>query len=156
MKEYVIEREGGSWVLRLFGRQDAMILGRTCRSAKRQAFEYVRQWAPCRIRVIGGGFEEWRLDSSDGEWGRTNPGEEEEETPNEVVSKRDLTKMLKTALEAAGCGKDASFGDIERSEIGTLNWKVGVVRNPIGDDRSVAEGILHEYQMRYNVDWKAE
>ena len=68
-KSYVIERDGGSWVLRLFGRQEAMISGPTLESAKEQAFEYVRQWAPCKIRVIGKAFEEWRLERVDGEWG---------------------------------------------------------------------------------------
>ena len=65
---YVIERDGESWVLRLFGRQDAMISGPTLKSAKEQAFELVRQWAPCRIRVMGEVREEWTLDEPDGEW----------------------------------------------------------------------------------------
>ena len=67
-KPYVIEPAGDSWVLGLFGRQDAMISGPTLESAKEQAFELVRQWAPCRIRVHGDVFEEWLLDHLDGEW----------------------------------------------------------------------------------------
>ncbi len=39
MNSYVIERYDASWVLRLFGRQDAMISGPTLESAKEQAFE---------------------------------------------------------------------------------------------------------------------
>lgn len=54
MKSYVIERDGSSWVLRMFGRQDALISGPTVESAKEQAFEFVR--------------EEWRLEVADGEW----------------------------------------------------------------------------------------
>ena len=65
---YVIERDGDSWVLRLFGREDAMISGPTLESAKKQAFEYVRQWAPCRIRVMGEVREEWELGHRDGRW----------------------------------------------------------------------------------------
>ena len=64
----LIERDGESWVLRMFGRQDTLISGPTIESAKEQAFESVRQWAPCRIRVMGEGFEEWRLEEADGEW----------------------------------------------------------------------------------------
>ena len=45
----------------MFGRQDALISGPTVESAKEQAFERVRQWAPCRIQVIGEAFEEWLL-----------------------------------------------------------------------------------------------
>ena len=43
MKSYVIERDGEFWVLRMFGRQDALISGPTVESAKEQAFEYVRE-----------------------------------------------------------------------------------------------------------------
>ena len=68
MNIYVIERAGGSWVLRPLGRHDAMISGPTLDSAKEQAFEYVRQRAPCQIRVMGDAFEEWRLERVDGEW----------------------------------------------------------------------------------------
>ena len=65
---YVIERDGESWVLRLFGRQEALISGPTLESAKEQAFERVRRWAPRRSRVMGGVFEEWRLEQPDGDW----------------------------------------------------------------------------------------
>ena len=58
-----MERDGESWVLRLFGRQDAMISGPTLESAKEQAFERVRQWAPCRIRVMGPSLHSSRLQS---------------------------------------------------------------------------------------------
>lgn len=51
MTTYIIEYYGESWVLRMFGRQDALISGPTVESAKEQAFEYVREWAPCRIRA---------------------------------------------------------------------------------------------------------
>jgi hypothetical protein len=50
---YLIERDCASWVLRKFGRQEVMVSGPTPESAKEQAFERVRQWAPCRIRVMG-------------------------------------------------------------------------------------------------------
>ena len=50
MKSYVIERDHDSWVLRPFGRQDAMISGPTVESAKEQAFELLRPWSPCRMR----------------------------------------------------------------------------------------------------------
>ena len=46
----------------MFGRQDALISGPTVESAKEQAFEYVRERAPCRIRVMGDSPEEWRLE----------------------------------------------------------------------------------------------
>ena len=68
MNIYVIERAGGSWVLRPLGRHDAMISGPTLDSAKEQAFEYVRQRAPCQIRVMGDALEEWTLEESDGDW----------------------------------------------------------------------------------------
>ena len=45
---------GKLWVLRVFPE-----------SAKEQAFERVRQWAPCRIRVMGEVREEWRLEWAD-------------------------------------------------------------------------------------------
>ena len=38
MIPYVIDRDRESWVLRLFGRQDALISGPTIESAKEQAF----------------------------------------------------------------------------------------------------------------------
>ncbi len=68
MNSYVIERLNGAWVLRLSGHEDAMISGPTVESAKEQAFEYVRKWAPCRIQVYGDALEEWLLDNPDGEW----------------------------------------------------------------------------------------
>ena len=49
MNSYVIERVNDAWVLRLSGHVDAMISGPTVESAKEQAFEYVRLWAPGRI-----------------------------------------------------------------------------------------------------------
>ena len=68
LNSYIIERDGSSWVLRMFGRQDALISGPTVESAKEQAFEYVRERAPCRILVMGKGFKEWRLEVAGGEW----------------------------------------------------------------------------------------
>ena len=68
MNIYVIERAGGSWVLRPFGRHDAMISGPTLDSAKEQAFEYVREGAPCRIQVMGEVREEWELGHWEGRW----------------------------------------------------------------------------------------
>ena len=46
MTTYVIERDRESWVLRLLGRQEPMISGPTLESAKEQALERGRQWAP--------------------------------------------------------------------------------------------------------------
>jgi len=70
MKSYVIDRDGESWVLRIFGRQDALISGPTLESAKEQAFEFVRQGAPCRILVMAEVLEVWQLERVDGEWER--------------------------------------------------------------------------------------
>ena len=64
MKSGRIERDVGR-------RHETMISGPAPESAKEQAIERVRQWAPCRIRVMGGGFEEWRLEQPDGEWERS-------------------------------------------------------------------------------------
>lgn len=61
----------------MFGRQDALISGPTVESAKEQAFEYVRERAPCRIRVMGEGFEEWSLDVTEGEWDEKQERQEE-------------------------------------------------------------------------------
>ncbi len=68
MNSYVIERLNGAWVLRLSGHEDAMISGPTVESAKEQAFEYVREWAPCRIQVRGEVSEEWTLEHPNSEW----------------------------------------------------------------------------------------
>ena len=38
-----------------------MISSPTLESAKEQAFELVRRWAPCRMQVSGDVFEEWTL-----------------------------------------------------------------------------------------------
>ena len=70
MRSYVIERDDDSWVLRIFGGQDALISGPTVESAKEQAFEYARDWAPCRVRVMADEFEEWMLDDTEGKWWR--------------------------------------------------------------------------------------
>jgi len=72
MRPYVIERAGDlAWVLRFAGSQHTMISGPTEESAREQAFECVRQWAPCQIRVIGEPREEWALTHPGGEWERT-------------------------------------------------------------------------------------
>ena len=42
MKSYGIDRDPDSWVLRLFGRQDAMISGPTLESAKEQLRATIR------------------------------------------------------------------------------------------------------------------
>ena len=71
MRSYVIDRYGDSWVVRLFEPQDAMIVGPTAESAKEQAFERLRQWAPCRSRVTGDVSEEWTLEHPEGAWEKT-------------------------------------------------------------------------------------
>ena len=68
MKSYVIERDREYWVLRRSGRQETLASGPTAKSTKEQAFERVRQWAPCRIRVMGEVREEWELGHRDGLW----------------------------------------------------------------------------------------
>jgi hypothetical protein len=70
VKSYVIEGCHETWVVRLFDRRDPMISGPTVDSAKGQAFDYVRQAAPCRIQVIADESEEWILADPDGEWER--------------------------------------------------------------------------------------
>ena len=73
MKTHVIEREGASWVLRLFGRQDAMISGPTVESAKKQASSTrvsgrrgeLRLWdEKTPLRESGAGSYRWRLSSA--------------------------------------------------------------------------------------------
>ena len=76
MKSYIIERDGESWVLRLPGRQETLASGPTAGSIKEQAFERVRQWAPCRIQVIGDVVEEWQLADLDGDWEENRSGPE--------------------------------------------------------------------------------
>ena len=68
MKAYVIEHIGDSWVLRVPGGH-AQPLAPTLGSARNQAFEHLRQSAPCRIRVsIETNYEEWILWHADHRW----------------------------------------------------------------------------------------
>ena len=57
-------------VVRLYWSEvtDTLISGLTVELAKELAFEYLREFAPCWIRVMGEGFKEWRLEEPDGEW----------------------------------------------------------------------------------------
>ena len=77
VKSYIIAADRESWVLRLFGQHDAMTSSPTLESAKEQAFERVRQWAPCRILVLGDVFEEWHLERHDGGWAQQEGGSDD-------------------------------------------------------------------------------
>ncbi len=75
--------------------------------------------------------------------------------PREFVSEDDLTKKLKGALEAEGCG-DVDFGPVrERKEISRsgVNWWVNLDRNASPDSYRAAGDILRKHQELYNVDW---
>ena len=70
---YSIENEGRLWVLRRFGRLETMASGPDVASVREQAFDRLREFAPCSLRVLDSVPEEWRLESDEGEWEQVEP-----------------------------------------------------------------------------------
>ena len=71
---YIVETDGGLWVLHRSGRYGTMVSGATLKSIREQAFGRLRRFAPCSFRVIGETPEEWQLESDEGEWEPVEPG----------------------------------------------------------------------------------
>ena len=68
MKSYVIGRERKSWVLRRSGSLDQMFTDEELVAVREHAFERLRGWAPCTLRIRGEVREEWELGHRDGQW----------------------------------------------------------------------------------------
>ena len=68
MKSYVIGRERKSWVLRRSGSLDQMFTDDELVAVREHAFERLRGWAPCTLRIRGEVREEWELGHRDGQW----------------------------------------------------------------------------------------
>ena len=68
MKTYVVEFEDESWVLRRFGVEHQIHRNEEFVAVRDYAFDRLRRWAPCTIRVLGKSHEEWRLDGVGGNW----------------------------------------------------------------------------------------
>ena len=76
VNSYVIEREGRSWALRRLGSLDRMFAEEELGAVREHAFDRLRGWAPCRLRVMGKVRREWELGHKDGQWVQVEIGRE--------------------------------------------------------------------------------
>ena len=72
LRRYVIEgdREKKLWVLRRLGRQETLASGASAEDVRDQAFERLKDFAPCSFKIMDGSRPEWRLEREQGGWQR--------------------------------------------------------------------------------------
>ncbi len=75
--------------------------------------------------------------------------------PKVLVSVDNLTKKLKSALEAEERGEVhlGPVGRMRKRGLARENWWVDISQNASPEARRAAEDIIHEHQERYSVDW---